>query len=137
MKNTEHNGSTETGRRLLQLALWTIGWVGTLALAKFGPGALWQDNPVASWAAVAVNLIIGVGWVVVHARYLQSVDDLQRKILLDAAAVALGAGLVGGLAVSVAHSAKLVAFEADLGLLSLLIGVVYLVSVAAGTFRYR
>ena len=119
------------------LAAWTVAWMATLALAKFGPELLWNEQPVASWIAVAVNIAVGVAWIVAHARYLRGVDDLQRKILMDAIAVALGAGLVGGFAYSAANTAGLIAFDSDIAFISVLMAVVYLIATAAGTLRYR
>ena len=123
-------------RGVVRLAIWTLAWVATLALASFGPGLLW-DSEVVSWVVIGVNLIAGAGWIVAHARYLRAVDDLQRKILMDALAVALGVAVVGGCAVSVAASAGLIAFQADVALISVLSGVVYIVAVGVGTLRYR
>jgi hypothetical protein len=98
---------------------------------------LGDSRPVAGWIAIAANLLVGVGWVVAHARYLRAVDELQRKIMLDAIAVALGVGLVGGFAYAAASSADLVAFEANIAFFSVLMAVVYLVAIAVGTLRYR
>ena len=122
---------------VLPLAIWTIAWVASLALAKFGSSGLWDSNPVLSWIAIAANVAVGIGWIVAHARYLRGVDDLQRKILMDALAIALGAGLVGGLAFSVANGAGLVSFDSDIAFVSILMGVVYIITVAVGTLRYR
>ena len=122
---------------VVALAAWTFAWIATLAVAKFGPELLWNEQPVASWIAVAVNLVVGVGWIVAHARYLRGVDDLQRKILMDAIAVALGAGLVGGFAFSAASTAGLIAFQSDIAFLSVLMAVVYMIATAAGFLRYR
>ena len=52
-----------------RLAFWTLAWVATLALARFGPRLLWDSQPVASWAAVATNLVVGIGWIVAHAAF--------------------------------------------------------------------
>ena len=122
---------------ILALAIWTAAWVASLAVAKFGSAAMGESSPVASWVLIAVNVAVGIGWIIAHARYLRGVDDLQRKILMDALAIALGAGLVGGLAFSVAGSAGIVAFDSDIAFTSILMGLVYLVAVAAGTLRYR
>jgi cytochrome c oxidase subunit IV len=119
-----------------RLAVWTIAWVATLALAKFGPD-LWNSQPALSWAAIVVNLIVGAGWIVAHARFLRGVDDLQRKIFLDAIAVALGVGIVGGCALAAASSIGLISFDADIALLSILMAVVYVIGVLIGTLRYR
>ena len=122
---------------ILALAIWTAAWVASLAVARFGAAAMGESSAAASWILIAVNVAVGIGWIIAHARYLRGVDDLQRKILMDALAVALGAGLVGGLAFSVAGSAGLIAFDSDIAFASILMGVVYLVAVAAGTLRYR
>jgi len=57
--------------------------------------------------------------------------------MLDAMAAALGAGLVGGFAYSAANSVGLIAFDADLAIISVLMAVVYLVVIAVGNLRYR
>ena len=121
-----------TGR----LALWTFLWVVTLALAMFGPDNLWNST-VMSWVALSVNLMVGGGWIIAHAAFLRGVDDLQRKIMLDAIALALGVGLVGGCAYATASTVGLISLEANIGYLSILMALVYIVAVAVGNLRYR
>ena len=118
------------------LAVWTLAWLLTLAVASFGED-LWQSERLGSWIAIGVNLAAGAGWLVAHARYLRGVDDLQRKILMDAIALALGVGLVGGMAYGVANGLGLVDFGASTAVFAVIMGIVYLVATAAGTLRYR
>jgi hypothetical protein len=120
-----------------RLAVWTLAWVATLALARFGPRLLWNSQPAASWAAVATNLAIGIRWIVAHARYLRGIDELQRKIMQDALAVTLGVGWVGGFAYVVADAADLIARDADIGVFPALLGVVYMIAIVVGHLRYR
>ena len=120
-----------------RLALWTLAWVATLALARFGPRLLWDSQPVASWAAVATNLAAGIGWIVAHARFLRGIDELQRKIMQDALAVTLGVGWVAGFAYVLADAADLIAHDADIGVFSALLAVVYMVAIVGGNIRYR
>ena len=120
-----------------RLALWTLAWVATLALARFGPRLLWDSQPVASWAAVAINLAVGIGWIVAHARFLRGIDELQRKIMQDALAVTLGVGWVGGFAYVVADAADLIALDVDIGVFAALLGVVYMIAIVVGNLRYR
>ncbi len=122
-------------RNVVPLAIWTLAWAVSLAIASFGP-ELWK-NPVISWIALGLNIAVGVGWIVEHARYLRGVDDLQRKIMLDAIGVALGAGLIGGCAAAAASNVGLIAFEPGIAFLVVLMAVVYIVGVAVGTVRYR
>jgi len=124
-------------RGAVSMAVWTIVWMTTLAVATFGPSFLWDSQPVASWIAVAANFVVGVGWVVAHARYLRGLDELQRKIQVDALAVALGAGLVAGFAYAAASIAGLIADDANIALFSVLVAVVYVIAIAVGNLRYR
>ncbi len=118
------------------LAAWTLAWVGSLALARFGP-ALWDDQPVLSWIAIGLNIALGVGWIIAHARYLRKQDDLQRKILIEALALALGVGLVGSLAYAAASNIGLISFDFDLAVFPVLAAVTYMLATAIGNLRYR
>ena len=130
------SGNQDAIKGTARLALWTLAWVATLALAKFGPEHLW-DSQAVSWAAIAINVAAGVGWIVAHASYLRGIDELQRKIMLDALAVTLGVGFVGGFAYVVADAADLISFDAEIGVLTALLSAVYMIAVAIGHIRYR
>jgi multisubunit Na+/H+ antiporter MnhF subunit len=129
-----HRDSIKTTARLV---LWTLAWVATLALARFGPGLLWDSQQLlASWAAVTANLVVGIGWIVAFTRFLRGLDELQRKIMQDALAVTLGVAWVGGFAYVVAETAGLVA-DVDIAVLPALMGVVYVIAYVVGNIRYR
>ncbi len=130
-------GDQDAIRSPANLALWTLAWLVTLALARFGPVHLWDQQRIVSWIALAANLAVGIRWMVAHARFLRGVDELQRKIMVDALAVALGVGLVGGFASAAANEAELVAFDATIAFFYPLMGIVYVVAVVVGTLRYR
>jgi len=124
-----------------RLALWTLAWAATLVFANFGPRHLWDlQSAVASWAAVATNLAVGIGWIVAHARYLRGIDELQRKIMQDALAITLGVGWVGGFAYVAADAADLIAHDVEVvevGVFAALLAVVYMIASSAGHIRYR
>ncbi|MFG2758027.1 hypothetical protein [Streptomyces wuyuanensis] len=121
-----------------RLVLWTLAWVGTLALAKFGPQLLWEPSQrVASWATVAVNLAVGVGWIVAFTRFLRALDELQRKIMQNALAVTLGVGWVVGFSYVVANAADLVARDVEIAALPALMGIVFVIAFVVGKIRYR
>jgi hypothetical protein len=136
--NIETGNYRDEIRTTAWLAVWTLAWVATFALASFGPESLWESQQtVASWAAVAANIVAGIGWIVAHMRHLRALDELQRKIMLDALAVTLGVGWVGGFAYVVADAAGLVSDAVDAAVLSILLTVVYLGAIAVGKIRYR
>lgn len=120
------------------LLAWGVAWAATLALAKFGPGHLWDTGQhVVSWAAVAVNLAAGIGWIVAFTRFLRALDELQRKIVQDALAITLGVGWVVGFAYVVADTAGVVARDVNVAALPMLMGFVFVAAFAVGRFRYR
>ena len=130
-------GHQVTIRREMRLALWMAAWAATLALATFGPRYLWESNEVASWAAVAVNFAVGIGAIVANARFLREIDELQRKIMLDAVAVTLGVGWIVGFAYVAASNADLIGGDPDVGTIFTLQGVVYMIAVVVSNLRYR
>ena len=135
--HNQTGGHQDPIKTTAQLALWTVAWVTTLALARFGPRLLWASQPVASWAAVATNVAVGIGWIVAHARYLRGIDELQRKIMQDALAVTLGVGWVGGFAYVVADAADLIAQDVGIGVFPALMAVVYMIAIVVGNIKYR
>jgi len=134
----ETGGYRDSNRATFRFFLWTLAWLLTLALARFGPGLLWDEQQeVASWVAVAANLVVGIGWIVAFARYLKAIDELQRKIQQDALLVTLGVAWVGGFGYVVADHAELVTGDINIAVFPVLMSVVYLVAFVFGYFRYR
>lgn len=130
-------GHPDAVRNVAQLALWVLAWLATLALASFGPAHLWDSQAAVSWVAIAGNIAVGGGLIVAHGRYLQNLDELQRKILLDAMAVTLGVGLVVGCAYGAAADTDLFSRDVSVGHLIMLMGVVYVIASFWGNIRYR
>ena len=124
-------------RNVLGLAAWTAAWVASLALAAFGPEILWDRQPAPTLVAIAFNVLVGVGMLFANRRYLNSLDELQRTIQLQAMAWSLGAGLVGGLAWTLLARHGLVGIEAEIAHLVMFMGVVYMAGTVGGMLRYR
>ena len=135
------SSSTEVYRAELKgsgvLVAWGFAWVASLALARFGPEMWGESQQAVTWVAVGINLVAGVGWIVAFARFLRTIDDLQRKIVQDALAAALGAGWVLGSAYVVADAGGLLADGIDLVVLPIIMGATFLVVFLVGKIRYR
>lgn len=139
---TEHSGGSDAWaerqvRTTMGLAAWTGAWLVSLALAAFGPGALWDGQVAPTAVAIAANVLIGVGMLLAHKRFLQSLDELQRSIQLQAMAWSLGAGLVAGTAWAVLDQHDLVSFGATISPLMVFMGFVYIAGCIVGALRYR
>ncbi|HWM28583.1 MAG TPA: hypothetical protein VNQ14_09000 [Woeseiaceae bacterium] len=123
-------------KQTVKLALWTFGWLLSMALATFGPKFLWHDE-VMSMAAIGLNLLIGLGMIRASRDHLRSLDEMQQKIQLDAMGLTLGVGLVAGLAYSNLDISNVVAFDAEISHLVVLMGLTYLAAVIFGHRKYQ
>lgn len=128
---------SETKKNTINLAKWTTAWVLTMALATFGSLLLWPDITWLKIVSVVVNLLVGVGVIFANKRHLLGLDELQQKIQLDAMALALGVGLIAGTSYSTLDAINLIAFDAEISHLIMLIGLTYLVSTIIGQRRYQ
>ena len=138
------NGKPETSRweakhtkNTIQLGIWTIAWVLSLAVATFGPLLVWESGSILSAIAIAINLVIGVGMIIANKNHLQGLDELQRKIQLEAMALALGVGLIVGLAFSTADIVNLIGFDAEISYLVILMSITYSISLLISRRKYQ
>ncbi len=123
-------------RNTTRLAWWTGAWVLTLAIAVFGPLLLWESGAL-SLASILLNIVVGIGMIVANKHHLDGLDELQRKIQLEAMALALGVGLVGGLAYSTADITDVIAFDAEISFLVILISFAYMIGIFLGRRKYQ
>jgi hypothetical protein len=108
-----------------------------MAVAVFGPQLVWESNSTLTLLALAANLIVGAGMILANKTHLQGLDELQQRIQLEAMALALGVGLVLGLAYSTADITNLIPFDAEISHLVMLLGLTYLVGVFLGRRKYQ
>jgi len=136
MKNISTNENCAAGRTKL-LALWTTLWVTTLALVVFGNLYLWSDNNTITIILLIINLLIGVGMIITNIKHLKSLDELQRKIHLEAMGLSLGIALILGISYSTMDVTNLINFDAEISHLVIVIGLSYFAGVVIGQYRYR
>jgi hypothetical protein len=120
-----------------RLSYWTLAWVVTMAAAAFGPKLVWDFATVPTIVAVLSNLAAGFGMILANRRHLQGLDEMQRKIFLDAGALALGVGLVCGLSYELLEDIKLISFEPEISHLVILMCVSFMAGMVAGHRKYR
>lgn len=134
-KSTEWE--TTAKKNVMHLAYWTGAWALTLALAAFGPKFLWDYNSSISILAILFNTAIGAGMILMNRKYTNGLDEMHRKITMDAKAIALGVGVVGGLSYSMLDAANVISFDAEIGHLVILISVTYFTAIIVGSIRYK
>ena len=120
-----------------RLGIWTFLWVLSMAVATFGPRFIWDYASLPSVLAVGVNLAIGIGMIIANIQYFQGLDELNKKIFLDAGALTLGVGLVGGLGYELMETVRLISFEPAISHLAILMSLTFLVGMLIGHRKYQ
>lgn len=119
-----------------RLGFRTLAWVLSVALVSFGPKFLWDFDKTLSALAILLNIAMGIMMILAHRTMVNGLDELQRKIQIDAMAIALGVGVVGGLAYSLMDATNLIPWDAEISFVVMLIGITYLVTILINHKRY-
>lgn len=128
--------SEEIQKSKKQLMVWSGLYVISMALATFGPEFFWKDHQLLTGSAIGLNLIVGLGMILSNKKYLLKLDELMQRIQLEAMGITLGIGVVAGLSYSLLDTTNLISSDAEIGYLVLLMGAVYLSSLASSYRRY-
>ena len=136
-KSNTNDWASKNTRNTAVLAYWTLAWVLTMALATFGPRFIWQFNDTLTIIAILINTAIGFGMILANKRHLKGLDEMHQRIQLEAMGLSLGVGLVVGLAYSNLDVANIIAADAEISHLVILMGLTYLVGIITGLRRYR
>ena len=129
--------TAQTKKNTLRLFFWTGAWVLATAGAAFGPRFLWDFNTLPTVLGVLVHIGIGFGMIRMFKQYLLGLDELQRKIQLDAMALTLGVGMVVGVSYELLEDIKLITFEPEISHLILLMCLTYCIGIILGNRRYQ
>ena len=129
--------TAQTKKNTLRLFFWAGAWVLATAGAAFGPRFLWDFNTLPTVLGVLVHIGIGFGMIRVFKQYLLGLDELQRKIQLDAMALSLGVGVVFGVSYEMLEDIKLITFEPEISHLHLLMCLTYFIGIILGNRRYQ
>ena len=137
METKSNVWETTTRKNVRHLAYWTLSWVLTLAIATFGPKFLWDYNSSISILFIVINTIVGVGMILMNRKYIDGLDEMQRKVNMDAMAIALGVGLVGGITYSTLDIVNVIPYDAEIGVLVALMSIAYMIAFIVGSIRYK
>jgi len=118
------------------LALWTFLWTISIAVVTFGSQYVW-DSKVLTGVSILISTVLGIGMIRANIKYLLALDELQRKIQMDAMGIALGIALVGGISYSLLDTTNVISQDAEISYLIILIGLSYLAAVLIGNARYK
>ncbi|HEY2017219.1 MAG TPA: hypothetical protein VGH38_27125 [Bryobacteraceae bacterium] len=137
LKSPENGYQSRTRTNIARLFRWNGAWVAATALMAFGPKFLWSRTLVFTLLAVALDVAVGIGMILANKKYIAELDELQRKVYLNALAITVGVAVIAGIPFSVMDTYHVIPFKADIAYLVILMGLTFVVSVAYGTRRYR
>jgi hypothetical protein len=119
-----------------RLVRWNFAWAAATLLMALGPKFFWNNALVFTLLAVGLDVVMGVGMILATKKYIEELDELQRKIFLNALGFAVGVGLIVGVPWTVMEVYHVIHFHAHFGFLVILQGLTFLVSFLYGTWRY-
>lgn len=131
------NWQAQNTKNTTKLGFWTLAWLAGTALLTFGPKLVWDYSTLPTIAAVIVNLALGFSMIMAIARYLKGLDELGRKVFLDAAAITLGVALVGGSCYEILEDVRLITYQPEISHLIELMAVTFMISTFVANWRYR
>ena len=120
----------------LVLVGWIFAWMAALTVADKAALYGWWSAEWMTLLAISVHVWIGIGMIFKFMAMLRNMDDLQRKIQLEALAMALGISVVGCAAYSLLVTWGYIVNE-EVSDIFMLMCVSYAVSVLLNALRYR
>jgi len=137
LKASESGYQSRIRRSVVRLALWSGLWVAATWLMSFGPKYFWNNASVFTVLAVGLDVAMGVGMTLANKAYLTELDELQRKVYLDALAITVGVAVIVPIPYKILEKYVVINFHAGFEHLMMLMSLTFVVSVIYGTRRYR
>ena len=127
---------TRSIKENLKLVGWVFTWMASLIISDKAELFGWWSEEWITITSIIFNAALGLWMIHCYRRLLASMDDLQRKIQLDALSMALGISLVGTVTYSLLVTWGYIVDE-EVTDIMLLMCVSYSVSVIYGSLKYR
>lgn len=138
MKHSENSSLAERTKNSNKVIFtWTLAWVLSLALLAFGPKFLWDFAVGYSIAVIVVNLFCGYKMILANKLMLDGLDELQRKLHLNAMAISLGVSLVFGAVYGLLEGIRLISFPPNPSNILVVMGLSYIISLLISTRKYQ
>ena len=127
--------NSKKGYSKKKLLMWALGYVLATALVTFGSMYLWESQ-LLTGIAILINLSVGIGMILENREFVNSGDELQRKIQLESMGLTLGLAVVVGLAYSQLDTTNLIASDAEISMLVMFMGVTYILCTVINSRKY-
>jgi len=136
-KGQSSDKKKKTRKKTVSLAIWTLLWVLSVALAAFGHELFWGSNNLINTLVILLNFGIGIGMIIANIKHLRELDEMLQKVHLESMGISLGLAVVGGISYSMLDATNVIPFDAEIAGVIVLIGLSYLVSLLINLRRYK
>lgn len=138
MKTPNKRYESRVAKSTLKLCYWSVAWVLAIALLALGEDFLWEDaSTVPTVIAFAIAVLVGIGMVIAYKNYVTALDELQKKVLLEAMSITLGVPLAVGGPYSIMVEHGVAPSEKWFAYLIILMSLTFFASFFAGMRRYK
>ncbi len=114
--------------------MWAIGWVISLAISTYFAERLVGEVSIALLAFFAIHLFCGVALLRSYRRFLIELDEMERKVQLEAMASAVGLTLLVFSAGGILARAEIVP-DLDPAILIVVMSLTYMAGLIIGRIR--
>lgn len=121
----------------IQLAIFTMAWVLSVALSSFGPKFIWDGNQMLTIGSLCINILLAIVLILANRKFLQACDELQQKIQLEAMAIALGVTVYLGIAYSLFDITNVIHQDAEISYLVIASSISYMVALVVIRKQYQ
>ena len=136
-KGQSSDKEKKTRKKTVSLAIWTLLWVLSVALAAFGHELFWGSNNLINTLVILLNFGIGIGMIIANIKHLRELDEMLQKVHLESMGISLGLAVVGGISYSMLDATNVIPFDAEIAGVIVLIGLSYFVSLLINLRRYK
>lgn len=116
--------------------LWCFAWAASLILVDKAVLYGWYTESYYSMIGIVVNALFGLGVIRTFLNQFAHMDEMQRKIQLDALALAMGIGFVGSFTYSLLTTTGFLS-DPNIKDIILLMAITYMASVGYQHLRNR
>ncbi|MBM7072129.1 hypothetical protein JQC92_08815 [Shewanella sp. 202IG2-18] len=115
--------------------LWGLAWAATLCATIFMIESDWFDHMAYVIIALVINAGAGVAMVLAYKRLLANLDEMEKKIQLDALALSVGITIIVYAGGSILEKANIISYLSPAALIAS-ISLSYVVGLISGRVRY-
>jgi hypothetical protein len=119
-----------------QIMLWAFAWAATLVIISICSKYAWFSSALPITIAFVLHTGIGIGMILAYKRFLRELDEMERKIQLDALALSAGATVVAFSSYSILEKAGILP-DLNPAYLIAFLALTYSAGLIIGRIRYR